>query len=133
MKKLLLIPLVVFLQSCAIYDAYMMTHYDPNEYKAITDIRAEAQLYKGQCANEMLSVVNANKLAFDTRAFAMYSENVPRNENVQKASVELDKIAQGLATQYNTGKVSPMFCKIKFESVEHNADTMQKIIGARPR
>jgi hypothetical protein len=131
--RLLLIPLVVLLQSCAIYDAYMMTHYDPNEYKAITDIRAEAQLYKGQCSNEMLSIVNANKLAFDTRSFALYSENVPRNENLQTASVELDKIAQGLATQYNNGKVSAMFCKIKFESIEHNAATMQKTIGARPR
>lgn len=133
MKRLLLYFLVVSLSGCALVDAYLMTKYDPNEYKSITDIRAEAQLYKGQCANELLSITNANKLAFDTRAFAMYSENVPRNENVINASAELDKIAQGLATQYNNGKVSTIFCKIKFESIEHNAGTMQKIIGARPR
>ena len=133
MKRLLTLPLVVLLTSCALVDAYLMTKWDANEYKAITDIRAEAQLYKTQCSNEALSIVNANKLAFDTRAFAMYSEQVPRNENVIKASTELDKIAQGLATQYNTGKVSPLFCKIKFESVENNAATMQKVIGARPR
>lgn len=133
MKKLLIIPLVVLLSSCALVDAYLMTKWDPNEYKAITDIRAEAQLFKTQCANELLSAANASKLAFDTKSFVMYSEQIPRNENVQKASVELDKIAQGLANQYNTGKVSPLFCKIKFESVENNAATMQKIIGARPR
>lgn len=133
MKRLLFLPLVTLLSSCALIDAYLMTKWDPNEYKAITDIRAEAQLYKTQCANELISITNANKLAFSTRAFVLYSEQVPRNDNVKNASVALDKIAQGLANQYNTSKVSTLFCKLKFENVENNAATMQKIIGARPR
>lgn len=134
MKKLLAISIVTLLSGCALVDAYLMTKYDPSEYKQITEIRAEAQIYKTQCDNAMLSASNAEKLAYDTKVFALYSEHVPRNENVIKASSELNKIAQGLAEQYQkSDKVSPMFCKIKFESVEKSADSMQKVIGARPR
>lgn len=134
MKRLLAVSMIAMLSGCALVDAYLMTKYDSNEYKQITEIRAEAQLYKTQCNNALLSAANAEKLAQDTKIFALYSEHVPRNENVIKASSELNKMAQGLAEQYQkSDKVSPMFCKIKFESVEKSADSMQKVIGARPR
>ena len=133
MKKLLLLPLV-FLSGCTLLDAYLMTHYDPNEYKLITDIRAEAQLAKSQCDDPVLSKANAVKVANDTQLFVLYSEHVPRNDDVISASKDLHTIAQGLADQYaKFDKVSPGFCKIKFTSVESNADTMQTIIGKRPR
>ena len=134
MKKLLSVSMIIMLSGCALVDAYMLSKYDNNEYKQITEIRAEAQLYKTQCANVLLSSANASKLAYDTRVFALYAEHVPHNENVQKAAVELDKIAQGINDQYQkSDKVSPVFCKIKFETVEKSADSMQKIIGAKPR
>jgi hypothetical protein len=51
-----------------------------------------------------------------------------------KSAGDLREIAQGLDNQYtHAAKVSPAFCKIKFESVETSADRMQTIIGARPR
>jgi len=133
MKKLLLLPLML-LSGCTLVDAYLMTHYDPNEYKLITDIRAEAQLAKAQCDDPVVSKANAVKVANDTQLFVLYSEHVPRNEQVISASKDLHTIAQGLADQYaKFDKVSPGFCKIKFTSVESNADTMQTIIGKRPR
>jgi len=133
MKKLLLLPLML-LSGCTLVDAYLMTHYDPNEYKLITDIRAEAQLAKAQCDDPAASKANAIKVANDTQLFVLYSEHVPRNEQVISASKDLHTIAQGLADQYaKFDRVSPGFCKIKFTSVESNADTMQTIIGKRPR
>ena len=133
MKKLLLLPLML-LSGCTLVDAYLMTHYDPNEYKLITDIRAEAQLAKAQCDDPVVSKANAVKVANDTQLFVLYSEHVPRNEQVISASKDLHTIAQGLADQYaKFDKVSPGFCKIKFTSVESNADTVQTIIGKRPR
>jgi len=133
MKKLLLLPLLL-LSGCTLLDAYLMTHYDPNEYKLITDIRAEAQLAKAQCDDPVLSKVNAVKVANDTQLFVLYSEHVPRNDNVISASRDLHTIAQGLADQYaKFDKVSPGFCKIKFTSVETNADKMQETIARRPR
>jgi len=133
MKKLLLIPLLL-LSGCTLLDAYLMTHYDPNEYKLITDIRAEAQFAKAQCDDPVASKANAVKVANDTQVFVLYSEHVPRNEQVISASRDLHTIAQGLADQYaKFDKVSPGFCKIKFTSVESNADKMQTTIARRPR
>jgi hypothetical protein len=133
MKKLLAGIAITLLSGCSILDAYLLTHYDPNEYKIITDIRAEAQLFKAQCDDAELSKANAVKIANDTQLFVLYSEHVPRNENVISASKDLHTIAQGLADQYSKAKVSPAFCKIKFASIETSADKMQTTIGSRPR
>jgi hypothetical protein len=134
MKKLLLALIVVSISGCALVDAYLMTHYDPNEYKLITDIRAEAQLYKSQCDNAEVSKTNAEKLANDTQLFVLYSEHIPRNELLITSSKDLQSIARGLADQYSkANKVSPTFCKIKFNSIETSADKMQSVIARRPR
>jgi hypothetical protein len=111
-----------------------MTHYDPNEYKLITDIRAEAQIYKSQCDDLATSKTNAIKLANNTHLFVLYSEHIPRNDQLISASQDLHTIAQGLVDQYaKSDKVSTGFCKIKFTSIESNADIMQKTIAGRPR
>jgi hypothetical protein len=134
MKKIFLACVVLMLSGCALLDAYLMTHYDPNEYKIITDIRADAQSFKAQCDDPVASKANAVKLAHETQLFALYSEHIPRNELLISASKDLNTIAQGLADQYaKTDKVSIGFCKIKFTSVETNADKMQAIIAKRPR
>jgi hypothetical protein len=132
MKKIILL-IAIALSGCAVVDSYLMK-YDPGEYTIITEIRADAQNYKESCSNELMSTTNSVALANKTKLFVLFSEHQPHNEPVIKASIELDKIAQGLKTQYtNEGKVSPMFCKIKFESIEHSAEAMQKIIEAKPR
>ena len=133
MKKFLLVCAVALLPGCALVDSYLMK-YDTNEYRIITEIRTDAQGYKTACANELMSNTNAVAMADKTRLFMLFSEHQPYNDPVIKASIELDKIAQGLKTQYASGnKVSPVFCKIKFESIEHSAEIMQKTIGAKPR
>jgi hypothetical protein len=132
MKKLALM-LSMLLSGCAVVDAYLMTHYDPNEYKSITEIRAEAQQFKSQCDDATASQINAIKVATDTQYFVLYSEHIPRNDNMISASKDLHIIAQGLADQYSKAKVSPAFCKIKFTSIETSADRMQTIIAGRPR
>ena len=134
MKKLLIALVVSLMSGCALVDAYLMTHYDPNEYQSITDIRADAQQYKSQCANDEASKINAAKLAVSTQRFVLFSEHVPRNENMIAASNQLNDMAKGLVDQYaKPAKVSAIFCKIKFESIETSADKMQKVIAGRPR
>ena len=44
MKRLLIALSIVALNGCALYDAYMMTGYDPNEYRIITEIRTDATI-----------------------------------------------------------------------------------------
>lgn len=132
MKKILL-ALTVLLSGCTIVDAYLMTKYDPNEYQIITSIRAEAGHAQSQCDSVSSSRYNATKISYDTQTFVLYSEHIPRNDNLLAAAKALDNIAQGLADQYKQEKVSPAFCKIKFETIETSADKLQKVIGGRPR
>jgi len=131
MKKLLLALSLFALQGCTLLDSYLMK-YDANEYNIITDIRAKAERYKSECT-QSTAVANAQDLANTTRLFVLYAQYLPHNEPTKNASVELDRIAQGLADQYKKAAVSTVFCQIKYGAIEHSAETMQKTIGAKPR
>jgi hypothetical protein len=133
MRKLLLLSLLAVLSSCTVIDAYLMTHYDPNEYSGITTIRVDAGQFKTKCDDAVVSKANAERIAYETTAFKLYSENIPKNDDNYKASTALDEIAQGLVDRYNKGPVSPVFCKLKFGAIENSAGLMQHVIGNRPR
>ena len=134
MRKLIIVSLAILLNGCAIYDAFMMTGFDPNEYRVITEIRTDANDYKEQCSDAAKSRLNSIAISHKTMLFQFYEEQVPNNKNGYNASVELNKIAQGLKDRYkSTEPVSPMFCKLKFESIEHSAQTIQHVLGNRPR
>ena len=134
MKRLSILLAVLSLNGCAVYDAYMMTGFDPNEYRIITEIRTDAQLYKDGCANPIASQVNATAIAAKTQLFENYSEQIPNNKNGKSASKSLNEIAQGLKKRYaEPTPVSPVFCKLKLESIEHSAQTIQHVLGQRPR
>jgi hypothetical protein len=134
MKKILIILSAVMLNGCALYDAYFMTGFDNNEYLLITQIRTDASQYKQQCANKLMSESNAILISDKTQLFEFYSEQIPRNNNGARASKNLNEIAQGLKTQYQSGvAVSPLFCKLKYTSIENSAAVIQHVVGSRPR
>lgn len=134
MRKLIIALFAVSLSSCALYDAYMMTGYDPNEYRIITEIRTDAGEYKTQCEDAARSRINAEAMARKTALFENYSQEIPRNKNGIGASKNLNEIAVGLRDRYYAGAaVSPAFCKLKFQSIESSAKTIQHVVGSRPR
>ena len=133
MKRLvfLLIPL---LSSCAVYDAVMLTGFDPSEYRIIAEIRTDASVYYNACDNALLSQTNAESLAHKTLLFQNYSEDIPNNKNTIQASKDLNAIAQGLVARYKQDSaVPPLFCKLKMKNIENTATTIQHVIGNRPR
>lgn len=133
MKKIVLVCAVALLSGCTLLDAYLMK-YDPNEYQMISDIRTTASIAKTQCDNPLTSISNASIISNKTLAFVQFTQYQPRNDKVKAASVELDKIAQGLKDQYaKSEKVSPMFCKLKFSGIETSAETIQRVVGDKPR
>jgi hypothetical protein len=132
MKRLALL-LVPLLSSCAVYDAIMMTPFDPNEYRIITDIRVDAAYYKDGCANPLLAQTNATAMSRKTELYAVYSEQIPNNDDSYKAATSLNEIAQGLARRYDTPPVPVLFCKLKYNSIESSAKVIQHVIGNRPR
>ena len=81
----------------------------------------------------VLAPANAQAIAFKTRLFQNYSEQIPGNENGIKASESLNEIAQGLTDAYRKGTPSPVFCKLKYGSIENAAYVIQHVVGNRPR
>jgi hypothetical protein len=133
MKKLILL-MVVMLSGCAAVDAVLMTKFDSNEYQIITEIRLNSEKYVDQCNDPEVSKSNAADMAYRTRLFELYSQELPRNGDGVQAATALNEIAQGLAKKYNNGDmVSPLFCKLKFEGIEHSADTIRHVLANRPR
>jgi hypothetical protein len=118
---------------CALWDAYMMAPYDANEYLQITEIRATAGQYRRQCDNPILAAVNAQAMANRTDLFEKYEELIPRNDNGFRAARALNEITQGLNTAYTKGTVSPVFCKLKYNNIEHSAELIQRVTAGRPR
>jgi hypothetical protein len=118
---------------CALWDAYMMAPYDANEYLQITEIRTNAIQYRRQCDNPVLAIANAQVMANRTDLFEKYAELIPRNDNGFRAARALNEIAQGLNTAYTKGTVSPVFCKLKYNNIEHSAELIQKVTAGRPR
>lgn len=118
---------------CAVLDAYLMAPYDANEYLQITEIRAAAGQYKKQCDNPILAPVNAQAIANRTDLYEKYEELIPRNANGFKAAQALNEISQGLNTAYGKGPVSPVFCKLKYNNIEHAAELIQRVTAGRPR
>lgn len=137
MKKLIILTTIIALSGCASFsdlkEAYLMK-YDTNEYLQISEIRTDAYYAKQSCADYDESKKQAISIARKATTFKQYVENLPNNSKVQTASVNLDAISQGVKDFYiKNDKVSTAFCKIKFESIEKSAETMQKTIGAKPK
>ena len=133
MKRTAIILAAVLLNGCALWDAYFMAPYDANEYMLITEIRTTAIQYRRQCDNPVMAPQNAQAMANRTELYERYEEYIPRNENGQKASRALNEIAQGLNTAYVKGPVSPTFCKLKYNNIEHSAELIQRVTAGRPR
>jgi hypothetical protein len=137
MKKLAIGLISLSLSGCTTFntmlDAYLMK-YDTNEYKLVNDVRTTAEVGKLKCEDTVEAKNYANQLAFNTLALKNFAEFQLHNKPAQSSTIELDKIAQGLANQYNSGTaVSPAFCKIKFQIVEDSAKTIQRSEGKKPR
>jgi hypothetical protein len=133
MKLLTVFFLTIGLNGCALLDAYFMAPYDANEYLIITQIRVDAAQYSRQCNNSTLAPINAQAMSAKTNLYEKYSQQIPRNNNGYKAAQALNEIAQGLDAQYNKGTVSPTFCKLKYNSIEHSAELIQRVTAGRPR
>ena len=133
MKKLLLIPLIAALSSCALYDAYVTAHFDNNEYELINDIRTLSNQSANLCGKPEAAQAVENLYTM-TLKFKNYSEYIPHNEETQKVGAELEEIVKDFRDTYRKPEPVGMFyCTTKFATIERNAVNVQNIVGRKPR
>jgi hypothetical protein len=135
--KNILIASVILLSGCATVDTLVesfLMKYDSSEYQQIADIRTTAGLAKNSCDNFDASKQQAEVISKKTTGFKNHTQYLPHNNKVINSAIDLDKMSQGLKDQYaKNDKVSAAFCKIKFETIEKSAETIQKVVGNKPR
>ena len=97
-------------------------------------ISAGDNLTTGMPYRLAMSAANAVQMAYKTSLFQNYSQDIPKNDNLIASSKKLHEIAEGLVQQYEQeGKVSGLFCKLKYTNIENSAALIQHVVGSRPR
>jgi hypothetical protein len=134
MKKLIPLTLVVLLSGCTLFDAYFMAKYDTNEYFIVNDIKTKAQVAEENCGNHILVVTQVNELYIKALEFKNFTTHIPRNKDTDNMSTKLLTLTKDTKDYFNKAeKISPIFCKAKLQQVVKSADTIQHVLGSKPR
>jgi len=134
MKKLIPLTLVVLLSGCTLFDAYFMAKYDTNEYFIVNDIKTKAQIAEENCGNQLLVVTQVNELYIKALEFKNFTTHIPRNKDTDNMSTKLLTLTKDTKDYFNKAeKISPIFCKAKLQQVVKSADTIQHVLGSKPR
>jgi len=134
MKKLILLSFVVLLSGCTVFDAYFMAKYDTNEYFIVNDIKTKAQVAEENCGNHILVVTQVNELYIKALEFKNFTTHIPRNKDADNMSTKLLTLTKDTRDYFNKAeKISPIFCKAKLQQVVKSADTIQHVLGSKPR
>lgn len=134
MKKLLPLIFVSLLSGCTLLDAYFMAKYDTNEYFIVNDIKTKAQVAEENCSNQLLVVTQVNELYIKSLEFKNFTTHIPRNKDANNMSTKLLTLTKDTRDYFNKAeKISPIFCKTKLQQVINSADTIQHVLGSKPR
>jgi len=134
MKRLLPLIFVLSLGGCTLFDAYFMAKYDTNEYFIVNDIKTKAQVAEENCNNQLLVVTQVNELYIKALEFKNFTTHIPRNKDTDNMSTKLLTLTKDTRDYFNKAeKISPVFCKAKLQQIEKSADTIQHVLGSKPR
>jgi hypothetical protein len=134
MKKLIPLTFVVLLSGCTLLDAYFMAKYDTNEYFIVNDIKTKAQVAEENCSNQLLVITQVNELYIKALEFKNFTSHIPRNKDTDNMSTKLLTLTKDTRDYFNKAeKISPIFCKAKLQQIVKSADTIQHVLGSKPR
>jgi hypothetical protein len=134
MKRILIVLFAFSLSGCALFDAYFMAKYDTNEYFIVNDIKTKAQVAEENCGNHIMVVTQVNELYIKALEFKNFTTHIPRNKDTDNMSTKLLTLTKDTKDYFNKAeKISPIFCKAKLQQVVKSADTIQHVLGSKPR
>ena len=129
-----LLAIFLFLPGCAMVDAYFMAHFDSNEYLLVDEIRSISEISPKFCDNrdKMNSVVN--DLFLTATKLKNYAKDIPNNEKTIILTDELYEEVYKLDKRYDSpDKISKSYCKMKLSVIEKSSETIQQVLGSKPR
>jgi len=134
MKRILIVLFAFSLSGCVLFDAYFMAKYDTNEYFIVNDIKTKAQVAEENCGNQLLVITQVNDLYIKTLEFKNFTSHIPRNKDTDNMSTKLLTLTKDTRDYFNKAeKISPIFCKAKLQQIVKSADTIQHVLGSKPR
>jgi hypothetical protein len=130
MKKIALVVLMSLLTGCAVIDAYFMAGFDNQEYALINKIRTKAQIAQKSCDKPIDANPQIVEIVNTSIEFRNFTQHIPRNPEAQKMAKQMVELSEQLKFD---DKTSTVFCKMKLQQVERNADKIQQVLGSKPR
>jgi hypothetical protein len=109
-----------------------MAGFDNQEYVLINKIRTTAQLAQGQCDHPPSvkgKYVELRELGIE---FTNYTQYIPRNPEANKLAKQMGELIQQGGQAYGSN-TSTVFCKMKLQQIERNAEKIQQVLGSKPR
>lgn len=129
-KKLAIVTLTLSLSGCALFDAYFMAGYDNQEYVLINKIRTQAQIVGKRCDNPQSIKPEVQQMVNTAIEFKNFTQYIPRNPEAYKMAGQMVELTEQIKFDEKT---SPVFCKMKIQQVERNAEKIQQVLGSKPR
>lgn len=134
MKKIVIILAAFSLSGCALFDAYFMAKYDTNEYALVNNIKTKAEVAQADCNDRTKTIDNIDDIYFKALEFKNFTMHIPRNTDATNLSTKLLTLTKDTKEYYaKHDKVSEIFCKSKIQQIVKSAETIQHVIGSKPR
>lgn len=134
MKHLLIIATLLFLTGCSTVNSFFVAKYDTNEYELVNWIRTSAELSVESCDNMYLSKENYVALYRSSIEFKNFTQYLRRNQDTYALATNLHQlIDEGVNMYANDNEVSQTFCELNLAQIIESAETIQKVLGDKPR
>jgi hypothetical protein len=134
MKKVCVLFFTITLSGCTLFDAYFMAKYDTTEYALVNEIKTKTQIAEENCGNKLIVTSQVNDLYVKALEFKNFTMHIPRNKDAENLSVKLLSLTKDTKEYFNkTENISPIFCKAKLQQIEKSADTIQQVLGSKPK
>lgn len=135
MKKLLVVGICVLnLSGCSLFDAYFMAKYDTTEYALVNKVKTKAELAEEQCSDKSRVQISLYEIYGTSLEFKNFTYNIERNTEATNMASKLLLLTKDTKEYFEKhDKISEKFCQLKLQQIVKSADSIQNVIGSKPR
>jgi hypothetical protein len=134
MKNIMIMVAFILLSGCNSVNSLFVAKYDTNEYELINWIRTTAELSVETCDDNKVSKQNFVNLYGRSLEFKNYTQYLGRNQDTHELAKNLYQLVDQSIDMYDTNEtVSQAFCELSLDQIVTSAETIQKVLGDKPK